>query len=131
MKSAKTLRGATRLTFGLLYLSLAIFAWGLQYKLSLYQAGDNTAPIPAAKLWAGRSEASDQKASTVQLERPQAVAEFSLLLFVLVMLGTADLSIGRALLGRCRFAHLWRLRVMASLHPFFFRPPPQPALLLP
>ena len=131
MKSAKTRRGASRLTFGLVYLSLAIFVWGLQYKLSLYQATESAASVPAAKLWAGRSDASDEKAPAAQLVRPQAVAAFSVVFFLLATFAVADHSVGRALLGRGRLATVWRLRVMASLHPFFFRPPPQVGLLLP
>ena len=44
-------RGSPVLVMALALMSLAVFTWGLQYKLSLYKASEQAKPtIPAAKL---------------------------------------------------------------------------------
>jgi hypothetical protein len=41
------------LRIALLILAAAVFAWGLQYKLSLYKTGSNSHPLSVAKLMQG------------------------------------------------------------------------------
>jgi hypothetical protein len=50
-KSLGSHRRAVLLPMGLLFLSMAVFGWGLQYKLSLYQGKDSITHLaPVAKL---------------------------------------------------------------------------------
>ena len=51
-KATKT-RGTVLLRVALVFLCLAVFYWGLHYKMSLYHAGPALQQSPPAKLWTG------------------------------------------------------------------------------
>jgi len=50
--------GRFLLAFGLALLSLAVFNWGLQYKMSLYQQTNNHSVTSTAKLWTSSDRAA-------------------------------------------------------------------------
>jgi hypothetical protein len=54
------------LRIALLILGLAVFAWGLQYKLSLYEASSHHHPVSVAKLMQG--EQTNKKIMSLQLQ---------------------------------------------------------------
>ena len=53
------------LRIALLILAAAVFAWGLQYKLSLYQSGSQSHPVSVVKLIQG--EQTNKKIALIQL----------------------------------------------------------------
>ncbi len=116
-----------RLTFALLSLALCVFAWGLQYKLSLYNPPQASIhQIPQAKLlskdqWAPSPQdghALDLN-PTLQLSAEQL---FLLGLFLVVALGTQTSP--AATEKHREGCRPWLSWSSASLNAFFFRPPP-------
>jgi hypothetical protein len=91
------------LTWGLLLLSVAVFNWGLQYKMSLYHS--DTGSNPPAKFWTGRSDADGTSVEIAKQKKPPS--------------GNVLLSALLCLLLFCRFA-VQRLRPLAHLRPFAF-----------
>jgi len=53
MTKARQTRGSLLLRVALALLSLAVFYWGLHYKLSLYDAASGLQQVAPAKLWTG------------------------------------------------------------------------------
>jgi len=117
MKSARQAIGWFALTLGLLALSFAVFNWGLQYKMSLYQSTSGVTQAPA-KLWTGKVTTSAAAVATPTQEAPR-------------LLATAQPAILRSVVCRrplgwvnSRFAIPWKRQVRHALRAFSFRPPP-------
>ena len=123
----KTRTTLGRLTVAFLGLAICVFAWGLQYKLSLYDPPQASShQVPLAKLlskdqWSPSPSdacASDVTASSLVLAEQLCVMSFSLLL----TLGAENvLSSGQKHRDGAR---PWLAWSSASLSAFFFRPPP-------
>ena len=118
----------SRFTFAFLGLALAVFTWGLGYKLSLYdppQASSHL--IPTAKLLSQEEQAiaakhlvtSSAKAPTAEVMPALFWGAF---LFLLLASGAQDLL--ESIQKRREVRLPWRLRFSASFSSFFFRPPP-------
>lgn len=105
------------LAFGIFLLSFAVFNWGLQYKMSLYQTGTNQAP---AKLWTGKTAAAATQSLTADTQRPIFFYRFLVALLVLLQSGCL-LPAGRVCF---RFIIPWKTHLDVILHAFLFRPPP-------
>ena len=112
-------RRAVLLPLGLLMLSLAVFGWGLQYKLSLYQAKNSIAHLtPEAKLLSQKERPAT--AQTLDARFPEVPA-FTAFVFV------AMASLLRLAATRClRTGSVERSRPSRPpyLQAVFFRPPP-------
>jgi hypothetical protein len=113
MKFRQQRFGVFALTIALLALSLAVFNWGLQYKISLYQHSNGVTNAPA-KLWTGRTLTPTAAATDVE-----PLEKVFLFLAVLVSLAPAPKNWLRGL------AVPAKLQVRAALRAAFsFRPPP-------
>jgi hypothetical protein len=123
-----TTRRLSRLTFVFLGLGICVFAWGLQYKLSLYYPPHSSFhEVPEAKLLSRNEQpriavhplVEGQKDALTNLQRNPAS---------LILAGLINLALGIVLLPERGFLPLgtkpWLLATQASLDPFFFRPPP-------
>ncbi len=115
-------RRAVLLPLGLLMLSLAVFGWGLQYKLSLYQSKDSITHLaPEAKLLSQK----ERPAATQGLaaRSPEAPAFPFVAAFVLVAVASFLL---RAAARYLRTGSMERSRPSRPpcLQALFFRPPP-------
>jgi hypothetical protein len=115
-------RGAVLLPLGLLILSLAVFGWGLQYKLSLYQRKNSiTHQAPEAKLLSQK----ERPAAThgVVARSPEVPAFPFVAAFVLV---TAASLLLRAAARYLRTGSMEKSRPSRPpcLQAVFFRPPP-------
>jgi hypothetical protein len=114
-------RRAFLLALGLLVLSAAVFGWGLQYKLSLYQRKDAVShQMPEAKLLSQKERpATIQSVSNVSSERP-AISLFPVLIFTFAASGLLQTArytrVGSLEPPPCHFA--------PCLQAIFFRPPP-------
>jgi hypothetical protein len=64
------------LRIALLILSAAVFAWGLQYKLSLYQTGSHSHPLSVAKLMQG--EQTNKKITSIQAKSRRWLPQLTL-----------------------------------------------------
>ena len=64
------------LRIALLILAAAVFAWGLQYKLSLYQSASYSHPISVAKLIQG--ERTNKEIASTQVRIRDSSSQFSL-----------------------------------------------------
>jgi hypothetical protein len=116
-----------RLTFALLSLALCVFAWGLQYKLSLYNPPNASIhQIPQAKLlskdqWAP-SPHDEHALDMKPISQPPTEQFFLLGVFLVLALGTQTFLIAPEKHREgCR---PWLSWSSASLSAFFFRPPP-------
>jgi hypothetical protein len=115
---------------GIAFLALAVFGWGLQYKLSLYdQSSDLQNSIPHAKLLSQKERpASSTAIGLIGSNTPQPRLPASCLV----------LFVGIALLGSSAVQFSWaRNRVLVSYSAqqrsaasnyFAFRPPPRTPL---
>jgi hypothetical protein len=108
-------------------LIFAVFVWGLQYKLSLYDSPHSiTHEMPEAKLLSNQERAGDAARET-ELPRIAAGLPWPLGLFLTFSACLAPaLRSGapqRSLTGDFSAAPLPGIRI-ASLTPFLFRPPP-------
>jgi hypothetical protein len=113
MKFRPQLLGGFALIIGLVALSIAVFNWGLQYKMSLYQESNAVTNAPA-KLWTGRTLTAATAALDVE---PQQ--EVLLLVALLVSLSPMPEKWLRGL------AIPAKLQLRAALRAAFsFRPPP-------
>jgi len=84
-------RGVRVLAMGLVLLGLCVFAWGLRYKLSLYQPPHSVGThMPAAKLLAGKERialpAVNLRRATSTPAVPFVVGLWSLVLFLPMLL---------------------------------------------
>jgi hypothetical protein len=118
----------SRFAFAFLGLAIAVFAWGLQYKLSLYdppQAASRT--MPQAKLLSREQQNAEVESPFAQSDETAmgtaCAAVFSLLFFGFFLF--TDLTAPLSALKQQEADRPWRLRQAASLNPFFFRPPPR------
>jgi hypothetical protein len=118
--------GLPQLTFFLLGVAVAVFTWGLQYKLSLYDPPQSIShEIPQAKLLSKDQQATIGESALLSVNtstrRVYALFWTMLLIFLLVF---NRLNVPAA--GPMeRAAKLpWRISRRASLNAFFFRPPP-------
>jgi len=106
--------------FGILALSCAVFAWGLQYKLSLYDAHPSNS-IPVAKLLPGKSDTQSQiqQVTRTQIKPvyPELHVDFLVSMFGLSLLGLYIFQFQRSVQISLRAQ-------FASLNHFSFRPPP-------
>jgi hypothetical protein len=112
-------RRAVLLPLGFLMLSLAVFGWGLQYKLSLYQGKDSiTHQAPVAKLLSQKERPAT--AQTLDARFPEVPA-FTAFVFV-AMASLLRLAATRYL----RTGSIERSRPPRPpcLQALFFRPPP-------
>jgi hypothetical protein len=113
---------AVLLPLGLLMLSLAVFGWGLQYKLSLYQGKNSIAHLtPEAKLLSQKERPATTQAPGART--PDAPAFPVVAAFVLV----AVASLLRQAAARYeRTGSMERSRPLRPpcLQTLFFRPPP-------
>jgi hypothetical protein len=114
----------SRFTFVFLGLAIAVFAWGLQYKLSLYDPPHSTShQIPEAKLLSRDEQATVVEGLFVSGDEAGPgiahILPFSLLAFV--VLGLFPRIFRR--LGR-QAKRPWRVSCRPGLNAFFFRPPP-------
>jgi hypothetical protein len=109
---------SSALKVALLVLSVAIFAWGLQYKLSLYQAPSQSSPVTVAKLIQG--EQTNKKAVGLQSQSRYRCPPF-------LLQSTFQAFQPPMVVRRERPANppvVASVRLLTSL---FFRPPPQKA----
>jgi len=120
--------GIRRFGLAFLGLALAVFAWGLQYKLSLYdppQAASHQ--MPHAKLLSKDQQSHAASHLVIAREETLAgvvVAGCSLAFFFLLLNYRAALSLlVQQRLQRIRRA--WIARSFTALTALFFRPPPQ------
>jgi hypothetical protein len=112
-------RQAVLLPLGLLMLSMAVFGWGLQYKLSLYQSKDSIShSAPEAKLLSQKERPVAVQA-TVEVQRIPAWPVVLLVVFTLGLLQAA-----------ARYLHFATREAVwpppqGFLRVLFVRPPPQ------
>jgi hypothetical protein len=110
------------LSFGLLTLSMAVFGWGLQYKLSLYQTKSSVAHLtPEAKLLSQKERPLVGQVQSTRPVEPPAFAVFPALLIVTLAAASC-----RAAARYTRTGSLEKSRapLPACVHAIFFRPPP-------
>ena len=111
---------------GIFLLACAVFGWGLQYKISLYeQANGQSALIPHAKLLSERERpvsSLDGASISPSSTQPQSSAFYPLFLIVTLMLGSrlsADVWMRNS-----RVADAVPQQRRAHSNFFSFRPPP-------
>jgi hypothetical protein len=111
------------LTLGLLYLSFAVFSWGLQYKLSLYQHLNGSSDIPAAKLLAGDETAIHLL--VVEVSQTPSAFELCLLFTSFTLFLALEFStLLRTLQEWLLRGRPWKIHRHALFKHLFFRPPP-------
>ena len=129
---AKNRPSLSRFSFVFLGLAISVFAWGLQYKLSLYDPPNSAShDIPEAKLLSRNEQAAVDSLFVSSTEAwPVTAQAFSFVLLAFVWLGLS-------LAGTRIFSYLqreakrpWRLAYQPGLNAFFFRPPPSLTCLL-
>jgi hypothetical protein len=116
-----TLRAA-----GILIVALAVFGWGLHYKLSLYDLpGNHSAAVPHAKLLSQKERpAASTAAGSIRLESRRQPSSIFYARVVLAAIVTAlPIAAWRRLWTR---PTVWdaRQRQIAETNFFSFRPPP-------
>jgi len=126
MTKASQTRGSLLLRVALVFLSLAVFYWGLHYKLSLYDAASGLQQVAPAKLWTGERglEVTKIAVSGVPAHlHPTELAWPAALLFAFILLPLP--ASGREF-HRTTDWHRDRKRQDLSSHSAFFcyRPPP-------
>lgn len=110
---------AVLLPLGLLMLSMAVFGWGLQYKLSLYQGKDSITHLtPEAKLLSQKERPAAGQPLTV---RPAELQVFPALLMLVLVFGLHQVS---ALFVRSGSMRRVRTPLPPCLQAIFLRPPP-------
>ncbi len=121
-KSFSNGHSAFLLALGLLMLSAAVFGWGLQYKLSLYQGRDSiTHQMPEAKLLSQK-----ERPAVVQTvsASPTGLSAVSLLPVFLVVTVTAGLVRATTRYVRTGSVERSRTPLPPCLQAIFLRPPP-------
>ncbi|MBT9333235.1 hypothetical protein [Paracidobacterium acidisoli] len=115
-------------TLAFLWLGIAVFAWGLEYKLSLYDPPQSiTRKMPEAKLLSKNEHATvTEHAAVSENDLRASSTDFHwsvftvFLVFLLLAADYAATSQDRA----PETESPWKLRQTAALNAFFFRPPP-------
>lgn len=116
-------RCAFLLSFGLLTLSMAVFGWGLQYKLSLYQGKGSIAhSTPEAKLLSQKER--PLVAQTTLSTRPTQLPAFHLFPALLMVALAALLQPAAAGYARVGSVEKPRALMPPCLQAIFLRPPP-------
>lgn len=111
-------RRAVLLPLGLLMLSMAVFGWGLQYKLSLYQGKNSIShQAPEAKLLSQK----ERPATDQVLSHPAHLPNFPIVLIVALVVG---LSESAAQYLRAEIQKPYRSPLPSCLQAIFLRPPP-------
>jgi hypothetical protein len=111
-------RRAVLLPLGLLMLSMAVFGWGLQYKLSLYQGKDSTShQVPVAKLLSQK----ERPATGQVLSNP---ADLPILTIVLIVALAIAFPPSAAWYLREEIRERYRDPLPPCLTAIFLRPPP-------
>lgn len=118
---------ASRFVFTFLGLAIAVFAWGLAYKLSLYDPPQAVSrQMPQAKLLSREEQPSVEVSAAVQPLPPETngnglrpATPLSLLIACLAMLAGAAF-----LRGFRSFDPRFRPQPVLTLSNLFFRPPP-------
>jgi hypothetical protein len=121
-KSFQKGQSAFLLAVGLLMLSAAVFGWGLQYKLSLYQGkGSISHQIPEAKLLSQKERPALGQVVSVKPLREPALALLPIFLMV-----TVASALFRAAARYIRTGSVERSQfpVPPCLQAIFLRPPP-------
>jgi hypothetical protein len=115
-------RFAFLLPLGLLMLSMAVFGWGLQYKLSLYQAKDSISHLtPEAKLLSQKERPVARLAIDA---RPAEIPAFPLLPALLMVAFTPGLYQAATRYARTASKEGSRAPLPPCLQAVFLRPPP-------
>jgi hypothetical protein len=115
-------RFAFLLPLGLLMLSMAVFGWGLQYKLSLYQAKDSISHLtPEAKLL---SQKERPVARLAMDAHPPELPAFPLLPALLMVAFTPGLYQAATRYARTASTEGSRAPLPPCLQAVFLRPPP-------
>ena len=110
------------LPLGLMMLSMAIFGWGLQYKLSLYQSKDSIShSAPEAKLLSEKERPATGQAMDA---RPSELAAFPLLPALLMLALTPALFQAAARYVRTGSTEGSRIPLPPCLQAISFRSPP-------
>lgn len=109
----------------LITLCLAIFYWGLHYKLSLYHTQMTSQQAPVAKLWTGGQSLAGVKDAPLAILAPAPEIQVSwlaacVLIFALLLLLPASSFLWLRLDG----PGAWKRQVMLPQSTLFFRPPP-------
>ncbi len=116
---SKTRRRTILLPMGLLMLALAVFGWGLQYKLSLYQSKDSVSHLaPAAKLLSQKERPVASQSVNVH---PHWVPVWPLLFFVLLAPGLYRFIVRRLRPASREGSHS---PIPTCIRSVFVRPPP-------
>jgi hypothetical protein len=110
------------LSFGLLTLSMAVFGWGLQYKLSLYQGRSSVAHLtPEAKLLSQKERPLLGQVQSTRPVEPPASPVFPALLMVTLAAASCQAAARYTRTGSLEKS---RAPLPACVHALFFRPPP-------
>lgn len=110
---------------GLLYLSFAIFAWGLGYKLALYKHVDGSTNFPEAKLLVTTEHTHKVDPGILKATNQPASLELVCFLFFVALYLSAHVSTEiRILFRRLHLAGAWKHRSFLFLDFLFLRPPP-------
>lgn len=111
----------------LLGLAIAVFTWGLEYKLSLYDPPQAISHrMPEAKLLSREEQVT--KSVDPLLDTSSATARkiqlilSSIFVLISLVLSTLHVSEGQESIRTSRIS--LHLRLFACLNAFFFRPPP-------
>jgi hypothetical protein len=110
---------------GLFCLSLAVFNWGLQYKMSLYENINGIVHAPAAKLWTGKDGGSIQSAQIPLPEPASFPIQVTFLIAVFALYcALRDASAVRTLMHWRSHDNFPEINRTPFREAFFFRPPP-------
>lgn len=109
---------------GMLFLAVAVFTWGLQYKMSLYNASSGlAASVPHAKLLSEKERPESNVASI----KPDSTQDRSPLSYTIFLFASIVCSLVVAVTIQIRSSSLdkgSRQQRFAALDFFSFRPPP-------
>jgi hypothetical protein len=110
---------------GLLFLSFAVFAWGLGYKLALYKHVDGSTNFPEAKLLITTEQVRHVAVTVLQAAKQADCQQVLFLLDVLVLGVVLHAAFSLSTFpGRFQLSDAWKARRLVFLNPLFFRPPP-------
>jgi hypothetical protein len=125
----KSDRTSIRVVMGIVFLALAVFGWGVKYKISLYDPpGSISTSMSHAKLLSQKERpVSSENLDLVHPPLPEAQSSISYPAFfiaavVLVVCCTASMR----MLTKAQDADSDRRRCSVHSNYFFFRPPPAP-----
>ncbi|WP_446741682.1 hypothetical protein [Silvibacterium acidisoli] len=124
--ASKKRRFASWFVFTFLGLAMAVFAWGLAYKLSLYDPPQAVSrQMPQAKLLSREQQPSVEMKASVQPDPPDSLKTLGPDANLALLLACVSLLAGSAFLIRLQSSELrFRPRLVLALSHIFFRPPP-------